>query len=76
MVRWNHVAYILWNKGIKGKIWRIIRKLNKDLKAKCRSRVGLSREIKINGNLRQGGVLSVTLFAKLMDTRGLPWCSG
>ena len=61
------IMYILWNKGIKGKIWRIIRKLNKDLKAKCRTRVGLSREIKINGNLRQGGVLSVTLFAKLMD---------
>ena len=64
------IMYILWNKGIKGKIWRIIMNLNKDLKAKCRTRVGLSREIKIkfNGNLRQGRVLSVTLFAKYMDT--------
>ena len=61
------IMYISWNKGIKGKIWQIIRKLNKDLKAKCRTRVGLFREIKINGNLRQGGVLSVTLFAKFMD---------
>ena len=26
------IMYILWNKGIKGKIWRIIMNLNKDLK--------------------------------------------
>ena len=60
--------YILWKKGIKGKIWRVIKKLNEQLRAKCRTRVEKSREFKIEGSLRQGGVLSVTLFAELMDS--------
>ena len=62
------VLHIIWNKGIKGKIWRIIRLLNKDLNARCRVRQEKSRNIEIEGSLRQGGVLSVTLFAKMMDT--------
>ena len=44
------IMYILWNRGIKGKIWRIIGKLNKDLKAKCKTGVKVFLEkIKING---------------------------
>ena len=62
------VLHIIWNKGIKGKIWRIIRLLNKDLNARCWVRQEKSRNIEIEGSLRQGGVLSVTLFAKMMDT--------
>ena len=76
------IMYILWNRGIKGKIWRIIGKLNKDLKAKCRT--GVRVFLEKNKDKWQGGVLSVTLFAKVMDTlskrlvedgRG-PWFGG
>ena len=61
------VMYTLWQNQIRGKIWRIVRKLNENLTAQCRTNHGLSRKIEIKGSLRQGGVLSVTEFAKMMD---------
>ena len=61
------VMHTLWQNQIRGKIWRIVRKLNENLTAKCRTNHGLSRKIEIKGSLRQGGVLSVTEFAKVMD---------
>ena len=33
------IMCILWKKGIKQKIWRVIKKLNEQLRAKCRTRV-------------------------------------
>ena len=45
-----------------------MKKLNEQLRAKCRTLVGISRKFKNQDSLRQGGVLSVTLFAKLMDS--------
>ena len=59
--------HTLWQNQIRGKIWRIVRKLNENLTAQCRTNHGISRKIEIKGSLRQGGVLSVTEFAKMMD---------
>ena len=42
--------------------------MNDDLKkAKVRTKQGETRTIKIRDSVRQGGVLSVTLYATLMD---------
>ena len=61
--------YILWEKNVTGKLWRIIKKLNEDLTSQCKStNFGISEKFIITSSLRQGGVLSVTEFAKMMDT--------
>ena len=57
---------MLWNNKIRGKIWRLIKEINSNLTAKCRVCNTESQQIKIDSNLRQGGVLSVTLFVKMM----------
>ena len=61
------VMVTLWQKGIRGKIWRIINKLGTNLKAKIKTRFGLTRIIQIKDCIRQGGVLSVTEFSQFMD---------
>lgn len=61
------VLYTLGKNGIRGPIWRIIRRLNQDLSAKIRTKFGLTRIIKTGECLRQGSVLSVTEFAKMID---------
>ena len=61
------VSANLWSKGIRGKIWRIIRNLNNNLTSKIKTRFGYTRNIKIEESLRQGGVLSGTEFASLID---------
>ena len=63
------IMYILWEKNVTGKLWRIIKKLNEDLTSQCKStNFGISEKFIITSSLRQGGVLSVTEFAKMMDT--------
>ena len=51
------VLYMLWNNKIRGKIWRLIKEINSNLTAKCRVCNTESQQIKIDSNLRQGGVL-------------------
>ena len=63
------IMYIPWEKNVTGKLWRIIKKLNEDLTSQCKStNFGISEKFIITSSLRQGGVLSVTEFAKMMDT--------
>jgi exonuclease III len=57
----------LWKGGIRGKSWRLIRKLNLNLKAKIATRFGPTRQIDIIEGIRQGGVLSGPEFAFLVD---------
>ena len=57
----------LWNRGIRGKIWRIIKLLNENLTSKAKTRFGLTDEFPIMESLRQGGVLAGTEFASLID---------
>ena len=59
--------YALHNNGIQGPIWNTIRKLNMNLKATIKTKDGPTRPIKIKDSIRQGGVLSVLMYALLMD---------
>ena len=60
--------YVLWHSGIRGRIWRMIRNLSKDMSAQVRTKYGLTRIIKMKNNIRQGGVLSVTEYSKMVDS--------
>jgi len=60
------LMYVLHKQGIKGKLWQITKRLNEDLKATVKTKYGNTREITIKDSIRQGGVLSVTLYATLL----------
>jgi len=63
----NAILYTLYNSGITGKNWRLIKKLNENLTAKIQTKHGLTKEIQIKDSIRQGGVLSVVEYSNLMD---------
>ena len=50
-----------------GKNWEIVQKLNPNLKARIRSKYGLTREIRIKVVIRQVEVLSVVQYATMID---------
>ena len=56
--------YIMHKRGINGALWEATEILNKDLNAKIRTNMAT---INIRDSIRQGGVLSVTQYAALMD---------
>ena len=59
---------IMWDSGLKGKTWRLLKNLTTNLKAKVKTRYGLTRlfEMAIGG--KQGSRLTGRKFAKTMDT--------
>ena len=59
--------YNLWKKGVRGKMWRLMLKLNSNLTAKIKTKYGYTRIISIKESIRQGGVLSGVEFACLID---------
>ena len=59
---------IMWEKGLRGKSWRILCNLNKNLKAKMKTKYGMTREIEMEIGGKQGSRLTGRMFAKLMDT--------
>ena len=61
------IMYIMHKRGIEGALWEATEILNKDLNAKIRTKYGNTRTINIRDSIRQGGVLSVTQYAALMD---------
>ena len=61
------IMYVLQKNGIKGPLWNIIRKLNTNLKATIKTKDGQTETINIKDSIRQGGVLSVLMYALLMD---------
>ena len=63
----SSIFHILWDSGIKGKMWRVMKKLNSDLTTSILTKYGYTRHIKIMQGIRQGGVLSVPEFAILID---------
>ncbi len=65
---WRGVIFhILWESGIRGKLWRILIKLNSDIVVQIATRFGLTRVINVYGGVKQGGVLSVAQFARMID---------
>jgi len=61
------IMYVLAKQGIQGNLWKIIQELNKKLTATIETKYGNTREIQMKDNIRQGGVLSVIMYAVLMD---------
>ena len=59
---------IIWEKGLKGKTWRILRNFCKDLHASVKTRFGQTRDFKMEIGGRQGSRITGRLFSKLMDT--------
>ena len=58
---------IMWDKGLKGKVWRILKELSTDLKANIKTRYGITEEINMDIGGRQGSRLTGRMFAKMMD---------
>ena len=61
------IMYVLQKRGIQTNLWRIVKELNSDLKTTIQTKHGPTRKIKITDSIRQGGVLSVTMYALMMD---------
>ena len=60
--------YALHKNGVEGKNLDMVKKkLNSNLTARIKTKYGLTRLIKIRDSIRQGGVLSVTEYAYLID---------
>ena len=59
---------IMWEKGLRGKSWRILNNLNKNLRAVMKTKFGLTREIEMEIGGKQGSRLTGRMFGKLMDT--------
>ena len=63
----NAIFYLLWDRGIKGKLWRVIYKLNQNLKTTIETKFGQADAINIEDCIRQGKPLSGPEFALLID---------
>ena len=62
-----YMLHVMWEKGIRGKMWRILNNMSRNLTAVIKTRHGYSRIIKRENGGRQGSRLSGRLFAKQMD---------
>ena len=61
------IMYALHKNGLTGPLWNIVRKLNTNLKANIKTKDGMTDPITIKDSIRQGGVLSVMMYALVMD---------
>ena len=61
------ILYVLEKRGINNGIWKKIKLLNENLSATVETKHGNTRKIMMKDNIRQGGVLSVIMYATLMD---------
>ena len=57
----------VWDRGMRGKLWRLMKSLNTELTAIIKTRHGLTREILRRAGGKQGGKNFGFLFAKMMD---------
>ena len=63
----TYMMHVMWEKGIRGKMWKILNNMSRNLTAMIKTRYGFSRIIKRENGGRQGSRLSGRLFAKQMD---------
>ena len=61
------IMYVLHKQGVNNKLWLLVKKLNSNLKTTVLTKHGPTRQITIKDSIRQGGVLSVVLYALMMD---------
>ena len=59
--------YVMHERGLKSKLWKTVKELNSNLLTTVITKHGPTRKIKITDSIRQGGVLSVTMYALMMD---------
>jgi len=57
----------LWKKGVRGRMWRVLRSYYAEVKSKVRLEQGETEWFSIGVGVRQGCVLSPTLFALFID---------
>ena len=57
----------VWESGLKGKSWRILRNMSKNLRATVKTKHGLTEEFEMLVGGRQGSKLTGRLFSKMMD---------
>ena len=63
----NDMLKIMWERGLRGKAWRILRNMNSELVSKVKTKFGLTREIEMEIGGRQGSRVTGRMFAKLID---------
>merc|ERR1712228_599888 len=56
-----------WERGLRGKAWRILRNFCKDLHASVKTRFGPTRDFKMEIGGHQGSRITGRLFSKMMD---------
>ena len=61
------IMKVMYKEGLKDNHWTIVKKLNQNLQAEILTKYGKTRSIKIKDSIRQGGVLSTTMYGLLMD---------
>ena len=63
----DDMLVIMWEKGLRGKIWRILKDLSQNLKTSVKTRFGNTRDVILEIGGRQGSKLTGRMFSKLMD---------
>ena len=61
------LIYVRNKRGINRQEWQVISDMNRNLTAKVKTKHGNTRDIQIRDSIRQGGVLSVLMYATVMD---------
>ena len=63
----NDMLGVMWEGGLKGKVWRILKDFSSNLKAEIKTRHGKTNEIEMEVGGKQGSKLTCRMFSKLMD---------
>ena len=63
----NNMLHVMWNAGIKGKLWRLLQAISNNQTAQIKTRHGLSKIIKRETGGKQGSRLTGKMFSKQMD---------
>ena len=61
------IMYVLYERGLNSNMWKLVKELNSNLLTTIQTQHGPTRKIQITDSIRQGGVLSVTMYALMMD---------
>ena len=64
----NNMLYVMWNAGVEGIMWRILKNLNNDTTDVIKSRFGLSHQLTRENGGKQGSRIQGRFFSKQMDT--------
>ena len=63
----KNMLHVVWNSGIRGKLWRILQKMSTNLTAVVKTRFGTSRPIARENGGKQGSRATGRCFSKQMD---------